>query len=1112
MTVQTAPRIEVGHGHALGAGARAAGREAALAATAAVRTHPLSLVLVFASVSHDLAELLRGVREITRDAPLVGASTAGEIDGGELRRSVVVAALGSPEMTVHVGAAGGVARDWKAALDTALGATGVAPFFAGPQRWLEATRAGRSAFALLFTPGNTYSAPSRSHDLLEALNRRAGGRLPVFGGAAADDWRMETNFVLAGDRAIPDGVALAVVETSLQFGIAGGHGFQLAEERVVVTAASGHEALELDGRLAADRYAELAGEPRAALEGHHLAPSAGILLATSDAFGETLPLLATHLTHRGGVHFARSVAEGTVLRRLRIDREPASGAGVLALKKAILRGGVSDPALILTAHCAARPRLLGTSAGAELDSLARVLSGTPLVGFQSFGEQGLTDAGACFHANGVVSILALGRDLSGEARVARENEALRREVEERAAVLRQANEQLRRAQAQQRALLDSIPDQAWLKDVEGRYLAVNQSLAQLEGRAVEEMVGRTDHEIFDPERARRHRAQDEQVMASGAPLRFEQELAGASGRALWVEKIKVPFRDEQGRVAGTAGIARDMTHRRELEQLRQQNQEELERLVRERTAMLERLAQDLGERLEQLHRAEETLRESEEKYRMLVRGTPNSAVLLFDGDLRCTLAEGTLFDKVGVSAQAIVGRSVRELPACEHEVFAPMLQRAREGELVEAEAPALGCFLAALRAAPVRGGDGSIRGAMLVATDVTEQRKLEEQVRQAQKMEAVGRLAGGVAHDFNNMLTVILGSARDLRQRLAGHAEARELADEVLEAGQRAAALTRQLLAFSRQQALRPREIDVNEVVHGLEKMLRRLIGADIEIVARLEDGLGTVLADPGQLEQVVMNLVVNARDAMPKGGRLTLSTRTVQGAPEDSAGATPAPGPHVVVAVSDTGQGMDRSALEHIFEPFFTTKERGKGTGLGLATVFGIVKQSGGSITVHSQPGLGSTFELYLPCVGGGMAAPHAPGAEAERARGEETVLLVEDDAAVRSFMRRSLEAAGYKVLEAKVPAEAIGLAGTPQVAMDLLLTDVIMPFMGGPDLAAALVSLRPGLRVLFVSGYTENAALRSGALPAGQAFLQKPFTGDELARAVRDTLEMPPPIPQGG
>jgi CheY-like chemotaxis protein len=263
------------------------------------------------------------------------------------------------------------------------------------------------------------------------------------------------------------------------------------------------------------------------------------------------------------------------------------------------------------------------------------------------------------------------------------------------------------------------------------------------------------------------------------------------------------------------------------------------------------------------------------------------------------------------------------------------------------------------------------------------------------------------------------------------------------------------------------------------------------------------VRADSGQIEQVVMNRGVNARDARPKGGRLALETREVERAPEGGDDAGAAPRPHVLLSVSDTGHGMESEVLEHVFEPFFTTKERGKGTGLGLATVFGIVKQSGGTVGVTSEPGAGTTFRVYLPRAGTARTVPACGGKDGQATRGKETVLLVEDDAAVRTFMRRSLEAAGYQVLDAKVPSEAIELARTPQLAIDMLLSDVVMPAMAGPDLAEELLSLRPRLRVLFVSGYTGDAGLRSGALPPGQGFLQKPFNGDELASAVRAVLD---------
>jgi two-component system, cell cycle sensor histidine kinase and response regulator CckA len=387
--------------------------------------------------------------------------------------------------------------------------------------------------------------------------------------------------------------------------------------------------------------------------------------------------------------------------------------------------------------------------------------------------------------------------------------------------------------------------------------------------------------------------------------------------------------------------------------------------------------------------------------------------------------------------------------------------------------------------------------------DVTERKTLESQLLQAQKMEALGQLAGGVAHDFNNVLTAIGGYAELLREDLAADDARRADVDEILRATERAAALTHQLLAFSRRQVLAPRVLDLNAVVEDLDKMLRRLIGEDVELRIALAPKVGTVRADPGQLEQVILNLVVNARDAMPRGGKLTIETTNAE---LDESYAVEHPGvtagPHVMLAVSDTGVGMDAATQAKIFEPFFTTKERGKGTGLGLATVYGIVKQSGGHIWLYSEPGRGTTFKIYLPQVD---LAPEqlaqAPAAR-ETPRGTETVLLVEDDEAVRNLARKRLEALGYTVLAASGGGDAIDLAASVG-PIHLLVTDVVLPGMSGRELATRLVAARPGLRVLYTSGYTDEAVVHHGVLDPGIAFLQKPFMPAALARKVRDALE---------
>jgi len=399
--------------------------------------------------------------------------------------------------------------------------------------------------------------------------------------------------------------------------------------------------------------------------------------------------------------------------------------------------------------------------------------------------------------------------------------------------------------------------------------------------------------------------------------------------------------------------------------------------------------------------------------------------------------------------------------------------------------------------------DGQLVRVWGTQRDVTEQRHLEEQFRQSQKMEAVGQLAGGIAHDFNNLLTAILGNTQLLLRELPPGDAMHGDVEEIRKASERAASLTRQLLAYSRRQMLQPEVLDLNVVMAEMDKMLRRLIGEHIDLVAVFAPDLGRVRADPNQIEQVIVNLAVNARDAMPDGGKLTIATANVD-LDETFAQAHlgSVPGSYAMLSVTDTGVGMDATVRAHLFEPFFTTKEVGKGTGLGLATVYGIVKQSGGYISVSSEPGHGSSFKIYLPRI----ATPAEPPAGAPKggpAPGSETVLVVEDEPAVLTLSRRALESQGYVVLAASDADAALRVVERHGGMIHLLLTDVVMPGLSGRELADRLSAQRPGIRVLYMSGYPGDAVVQHGTLPLGSAFLQKPFSPDGLARKVRDVLD---------
>jgi two-component system cell cycle sensor histidine kinase/response regulator CckA len=529
-------------------------------------------------------------------------------------------------------------------------------------------------------------------------------------------------------------------------------------------------------------------------------------------------------------------------------------------------------------------------------------------------------------------------------------------------------------------------------------------------------------------------------------------------------------------------------------------------IIRDESGRAIRMIGALRDMTKQKH-SEEALRASEERYRLLFENNPQPMWVFDDESLAFLAVNKAACHHYGYTRDEFLGMTIRDIrppediPALARQIASESSEyqqsgvwrhRKKDGTVIEVE----------IASHPLVFEN---RGAQLIlALDVTERRKLEAQARQSQKMEAVGQLAGGVAHDFNNLLTAILGYAELLAPRLRADPSGLEEVAEITKAGERAASLTRQLLAFSRRQVLEPKVLDLNASVRSVEKMLRRLIGEHIDLVATLDSSLAPVRADAGQIEQVILNLVVNARDAMPDGGKITIETANVE---HDDAYArqhvTGQPGKYVMIAVTDTGIGMDAATQSRIFEPFFTTKAKDKGTGLGLSTVYGIVKQSGGYIWTYSEVARGTTFKVYLPRVEGVAEAIESPSPKIPAARATGTILLVEDDASLRKLALTILKGIGYTVLDAGTGADAIEITRKHTGTIDLVLTDVVMPEMSGPDLVSALRAARPGVPVLYMSGYTDDAIIRHNVLEPGVAFLQKPFTPASLARKLREVLD---------
>lgn len=625
------------------------------------------------------------------------------------------------------------------------------------------------------------------------------------------------------------------------------------------------------------------------------------------------------------------------------------------------------------------------------------------------------------------------------------------------------------------AVMESTTDTVFLKDLEHRYVLINSAGAAALGRSVPEVVGRRDAELLPPEVAARFVRDDVWIFQHGRSRTQEQDVV-IEGVPHTFLTTKDPYRDREGRIIGVIGISRDITDRK---------------------------------------RSVEALRASEERYRSIFDAS-GIGICSIDLEGRILDVNAAWARALGYEAAEVRGRHFLDWIHSEYR----QLERTRFAELVSGRSDSYRMEQRYIRrdgssgwghltATAVRDAAGRPQGVIRTIADITERRvfeaalrESEEQLRHMQKIEAMGRLAGGIAHDMNNMLAVINGYSSLLEGTPAARPVLGQI-QEIRRAGERAAALTRQLLAFSRKQVLDPRSVDLNEIVDSTQKMLRRLIGAHIELNTRREPRLGMVRVDPGQFEQVLVNLIVNARDAMPNGGQLTISTANVE---LDEAYAAQhrevMPGRYVMVAVEDTGCGMDEEILSHIFEPFFTTKPVGQGTGLGLSTVHGIIHQSGGHLTVESEPAQGTTFRVYLPRADQPREAEAVAAAE-QVPPAAGVVLLCEDEALVRNLVRAQLELTGYTVLEAERGDEALRVGAEHPDRIDVLLTDLSMPGMNGYELAARIREARPGIAVLLMSAYMD-VELGTVRPPArDEPFIQKPFSHNDLALKLRELLE---------
>jgi PAS domain S-box-containing protein len=1103
--------------------ARRIGLDLCSEAIGAIKRFPLSCLVVFSSASFDLKALLSGIHDGLKgqEVPVIGTTTAGEICSAPLERSVVLLALASPYLSVHTALGRDVSKDWQRATEEVASSRQLFNYFTGdPGLMTELQRQGQRIFGLLFTPGNTRHADSRSYEIMEHMKQLSRGRFPIFGGASADDWKMEKNCVLLGQEVYEDSLLLAIFETELRFGMGMAHGFLPTDKRAVVTKVKDHVVLELDGRPAASRYAELLGYPEDDLKGKHITLTTGKLAGIPIRFNDYAINVSSFFTESGGVRFAQPMREGMQITIMEAAQSDLIAAGIMAIQDGLLRGEISRPAVSLIFSCAIRQRLLGGRSQEEIMTATSLLPGASAVGFYSFGEQGITRSGENLHNNGAITTLVIADELTGAALTALENKKLISNLKFHIEELKEARNEISRLNTFLRAirnvnqaivkqkavkpLLKEICLQFSREDIfDGAVILLLDDQGRISelvwngtGTDTKEMAQQINRGIEPSCLNRLRKGRDITPYFRSGDQQVPDECHKCSLKA-------------NGKCPGL--IAAPITYKEHLYGGLLFIHPKIGELDTQWRHLIEEICGDIGYGIHFIHLLHENAR-VQKRLEQLTLAIEHSADLIMITDRDgVILYVNPAFERIsGFSKQEVLGARPNILKSGKHsdrfykELWETILSgEVWRGEITNRKKDGT-LFVQESTISPIKDKEsGQVVGFVAVMRDVTEKKQLEEQLRKAQKLEAIGTLAAGIAHDFNNILTSIIGHGELCRLHLSDNKEAVENIEQIIQAGLRARDLVKQILTYARKSPEEKRIINVTPLIKETASFMQASLPPSIEIRYSIDTDDDRILADSSKIYQVILNLCTNAAQAMKeKGGvlEITLEKRPPTGT-ELLANPSMCYQDYVVITIRDTGCGIPENLMDRIFDPYFTTREADEGTGLGLAVVQGIVQGHGGFITVESKLEEGSTFRVFIPAASD--KEDEQKGTK-EEARSVTTghILLAEDEPAILDLVSVILEHLGYMVTPARDGKEALELFKKAPDTFDLVITDLEMPGMGGDELALEISALRPELPIVIATGY--NELRKTGSLQSGKVrkIIMKPFTIEDLKRELREVL----------